>query len=363
MMYPRLLLAQSLLREDGVIFISIDDHEVANLRKMCDEVFGEGNFVAQLVWSAGRKNDSKHVSLSHEYVVCYFRNSLQIKERSIVWREKKEGLADIYEKYEQLKKEFKEDIEAIELGMKRWFKSLQDGNPAKNHRHYSRVDSRGLFFADNISWPGGGGPKYEVLHPVTGKPVKVPSRGWITDQKTMMQWIAEDRVFFGPDENRVPTIKAYLTDRESSVPYSVLYKDGRAASKRLATLMGDKVFENPKDEQVIQRLLEWNQLSEGDIVLDFFSGSASVAHACMLSNVAREDMGIRFVMVQIQEPITTKGKTGSQLKVAENALKLCNTLGVSATICEIGKERIRRAGAKLREEYPEAEVDTGFRVL
>lgn len=104
MMYPRLQLARELLTDDGVIFISIDDNEQANLKLLCDDVFGEGNFVSSLIWSAGRKNDSKHISVSHEYILCYFKSSSYIAENNIIWREKKNGLDDIYAEYEKLKK-------------------------------------------------------------------------------------------------------------------------------------------------------------------------------------------------------------------------------------------------------------------
>lgn len=301
MMYSRLMIARNFLTEDGVIFISIDENEVNTLKSICDEVFGASNFIAELIWSAGRKNDSKHISVSHEYILCYFRDAQYIKEKKIVWREKKQGLDDIYAKYDSLVKQYGDDYAAIERELKAWYKGLPDGHPAKDHSHYSRVDKNGIFFADNISWPGGG-PKYTVLHPITQKPVKVPSRGWLTNEATMKEWIAQGRVEFGKDENGVPTLKSYLKDREMSVPCSVFYKDGRAASKRLATLMGDKVFENPKDEEIIQRLIEFCGTTEGDIVLDFFSGSATTAHALFLANLSQK-IHRKFILVQIPEKI------------------------------------------------------------
>lgn len=270
MIYSRLIVARNFLTEDGVIFISIDENEVNTLKSICDEVFGASNFIAELIWSAGRKNDSKYISVSHEYILAYFRDAQFIRDNKIVWREKKQGLEDIYAKYEALKKEYGGDYKAMEKELKAWYKGLPDGHPAKDHSHYSRIDAQGIFFADNISWPGGGGPKYDILHPITNKPVKIPSRGWLTNEKTMQEWIAQGRVEFGADENGVPTLKSYLKDRELSVPYSVFYKDGRASSKRLATLMGDKVFENPKDEEIIQRLIEFCGTDDGDIVMDFF---------------------------------------------------------------------------------------------
>ena len=363
MLYPRLKIAKNLLTDDGTIFISIDENEVNTLKDICDEIFGRSNFVAELIWAAGRENDSKYISVSHEYILCYFRNSDYIKENKIIWRERKQGLDDIYAEYENLKKIYGTDYEQMTKEMKLWYKNLPDGHPAKDHSHYNKVDGKGVYFPDNISWPGGGGPKYEVLHPVTHKPVKVPSRGWLTNEKTMKEWIEQGRVEFGKDENGVPTLKSYLKDREYTVPYSVFYKDGRAASKRLATLMGDKVFENPKDEEIIERLIEFCGVSDGDYILDFFSGSGTTAHASFLANIMQQK-NRHFILVQIPEEISEKNATSEKSKkVVKSAINLCDNLGVAHTICEIGKERIRRAARKISEDHPYAVFDGGFRVL
>lgn len=347
MLYPRLKIVKNLLTEDGAIFISIDENEVNTLKNICDEIFGRSNFVAELIWAAGRKNDSKYISVSHEYILCYFRNIDYIKENKIIWREKKQGLDDIYAEYELLKKIYGKDYKSMTQELKMWYKNLPDGHPAKDHSHYNRVDDKGVFFPDNISWPGGGGPKYEVLHPVTHKPVKVPSRGWLTNEKTMKEWISQGRVEFGKDENGVPTLKSYLKDREYTVPYSVFYKDGRAASKRLAILLGDKVFENLKDEEIIKRLIEFCDVSDGDYILDFFSGSGTTAHAIFLANVEQKK-NRHFILVQLPEEISEKNATSEKSKkVAKSAMALCDSLGVSHTICEIGKERIRRAAKNI----------------
>lgn len=365
MIYSRLLLTRGLLTEDGVIFISIDENEVNTLKAMCDEVFGAANFIAELIWSAGRKNDSKYISVSHEYILCYFKNMQYIKDHKIVWREKKQGLTDIYAEYDALKKKYGSDCVSIEKELKVWYRALPDGHPAKDHKHYNKVDSHGIFFASDISWPGGGGPKYEVMHPVTKKVVKTPSRGWLTNKETMEQWIKEGRVNFGDDENAVPTIKSYLTEHEYGVPYSVFYQDGRAASKRLATLMGDKVFENPKDEEILKRLIEFCGTDDDDIVLDYFSGSGTTAHALFLANV-EQNKHRKFILVQLPEPIDPQ-KSGSEKakKVAQNAIALLDSIRAPYTICEIGKERIRRAGEKIKADSPltTAGLDVGFRVL
>lgn len=326
MIYSRLLVARTLLSNDGVIFISIDDNEVHHLRKICDEVFGATNFVAELIWAAGRKNDSKLISVSHEYILCYVKSLDVLKEAKTIWREKKEGLEDIYKAYAKINKAHPYDYEEQTRALKAWYRSLPDNHPAKAHRHYSCVDHRGIYFPSDISWPGGGGPTYDLVNPATGIKAMTPSRGWLTNEQTMKEWVQHDLVDFGAPGS-VPTKKSYLTDRETSVPYSVFYKDGRAATQRLMKLLGGKVFENPKDEGILARLLSIGS-DKDSIILDFFSGSATTAHAVMQLNA--EDGGKRkYICVQLPEE-TPEGS------------EACKA-GYS-TICEIGKERIRRAG-------------------
>lgn len=352
MIYPRLKVARDLLAEDGVIFISIDDNEQGNLKKLCDEVFGEDNFIASLIWAAGRKNDSKYISVSHEYMLCYVKSISTLIDSKVLWRERKQGIEDIYAAYEKIKKQYGTDYKAATAALKEWYKGLPDTHAAKNHSHYSCIDAKGIYFPSDISWPGGGGPKYEVLHPVTKKPVRVPNRGWVYPTKERMdEVIALGLVHFGEDETSVPCKKTYLVDGEYTTPYSVFYKDGRASTKRLRTLMEAMVFQNPKDETIIKSLLEFTLTNKDSIILDFFSGSATTAHAVMQLNA--EDGGNRkFIMVQLPE--LTDEKSEAYKAGYKN-------------ICEIGKERIRRAGKKIREENADKEgidkLDTGFRVL
>ena len=356
MMYPRLFLAKNLLQEDGVIFISIDDCEVNNLLALCNEIFGEENFVSQFTWAAGKKNDSKLVSVSHEYILCYVKNKLLLTEKKVTWRRRKKGLDDIYREYNRLKKIHSFDYQKISAELKRWFKELPNDHPAKKHSHYSSVDKRGIYFPDNISWPGGGGPQYEVLHPLTQKPVKVPSRGWMfSTPERMKEIIDDDRVHFGEDENSVPCIKSYLSDREEEVPYSVFYQDGRASTKRLRAIMGGDYFEHPKDEIMLSEIIEFST-EKNSLILDFFAGSATTAHAVLDLN--KEDGGTRkFICVQIPEPTDEKSearKAGYQ------------------TIADIGKERIRRVIEKIKKEQKDnknlfsegqSPQDLGFKVF
>ena len=348
MIYSRLMLARNLLSEDGVIFISIDDNEQANLKKMCDEIFGADNFVATLVWAAGRKNDSKYISVSHEYMLCYVQSLSTLIANHVLWRERKQGIDDIYSEYSKLKKQYRSDYKGATQALKAWYKGLPDTNPAKNHSHYSCIDERGIYFPSDISWPGGGGPKYEVLHPVTHKPVKIPNRGWVYPTKERMdEVIKQGLVHFGEDENSVPCKKTYLAESELTTPYSVFYQDGRASTKRLRNLMGAMVFQNPKDEEIIKSLIEFTLSNNDSIILDFFSGSATTAHAVMQLNA--EDGGSRkFIMVQLPE------ETDEKSEAFKAGYK---------NICEIGKERIRRAAKKIHEDKTDATFDDGFRVL
>lgn len=182
----------------------------------------------------------------------------------------------------------------------------------------------------------------------------------------MQRWIAEGRVNFGGDESYVPTIKSYLSEHEYGVPYSVFYQDGRAASKRLATLMGDKVFENPKDEEIIQRIIQFCGSDDGDIIMDFFSGSATTAHALFLAD-AEQNKHRKFILVQLPETIDPQKEASEKArKVAQNAVNLLDSIGVAHNICEIGKERIRRAAKKIREDVGltlSQDFDGGFRCL
>ena len=341
-------------QQDGAIFVSCDEAEQARLRLAMDDVFGGENFVADMVWAAGRKNDSRLVSISHEYIVCYARDARHLTDQKIEWRQRKKGLEDIYAQYERLKRLHGADYAAMTACMKEWFKGLLDSHPAKAHKHYNHVDARGVFFPADISWPGGGGPMYEVLHPKTRRPVKVPARGWITpDEKKMAQWIEDDRVCFGEDEAKVPTLKAYLKDQEFQAPYSVFYQDGRAATKRLRDLMGGDCFDFPKDETVLQEIVEM-LTADDDLVLDFFAGSGTTGHAVMAQNAV--DGGYRrYVLVQLPEPLNPDNK--SQARAAD----FCDQLSNPRNIAELTKERLRRAARKLKSENPTLSVDLGFR--
>ncbi len=345
MMYPRLILARDLLSEDGVIFISIDENEMVNLQKLCREIFGEQNYAGEIVWKNSSKNDEDYISIQHEYIVAYVKS----KDSNIGdWSEKKEGTDEIFKAFEGFRKKHGNDWQAIHKDALHWYKQFPESNPISNSKHYSWMDERGIYFPADISGPNFGQYVYDVTHPTTGKICKAPASGWRFPEATMQERIAAGLVHFGIDETTVPNNKTYLKDTLYQSIASVKYKDGRVASKKLAALLGANIFNNPKDKGIIQGLISSCAKAEEAIILDFFSGSATTAHAVMKLN-AEDGGNRRFIMVQLPESCEEKSeayKAGYK------------------NICEIGKERIRRAGEKVKEEAGLAgqRLDIGFRV-
>lgn len=314
MMYPRLLLARQLLRDDGVIFVSIDDHEVHNLRRLMDEVFGEENFIASLLWEKGRKNDAKLFSVGHEYIVLYSKNIFFLKDRNVIWREAKPGAADVQQEYLRLREMHGGSDEMVQKGIRDFYKNLPKDHPSKKLSRYGNVDSRGVWRDDNMSWPGGGGPTYDVLHPVTGKPCAVPDGGWrYSTLEKMQEMIGLGVVQFRDDHAESPIRKTYLVRQSMSaedgdqddagiqVAGSYFYRSALQASNQMLSIFGKKVFENPKDHEVIARFIKYTGTQhKDDLVLDFFGGSGTTAQAVLDLNA--QDGGKRkFILVQIPE--------------------------------------------------------------
>lgn len=314
MMYSRLKVARELLREDGVIFISIDDSEQANLKQICDEVFGRENFLAQVIWERAFSpvNLKKHFSESHDYIIAYAKNK---------------------------------DI-AICNGLPR--------NDAANDR-YSNPDNdpRGAWTSGDLSvGPVVDSKVYEIITP-SGRKVLPPSGYcWRLDKNTFEEYLRDNRIWFGEDGSNVPRIKRFLSEVKQGITPMTIWKyedvgHSQDATKRLKELFEDKAyFDYPKPVGLIKRCLQL--YSEKDsVVLDFFSGSATTAHAMMELNV--EDNGHRkFILVQLPE--STEEKSLAYKAGYKN-------------ICEIGKERIRRAGDKIKSEHPDADIDIGFKVF
>ena len=250
MIYPRLKIAKDLLTEDGAILISIDDNEVENLRKVCDEIFGTQNFVAQMIWQQGKKSSGNLMVVNHEYVIVYVKNHTISDTNENSWKQRKEGLDKIYNQYEALKRTYGNDHSKIQVEIRKFFASLQENDPAYNSKHYNYVDEKGLFFADNSCAPDRPESRCHkpLIHPITKKETAVPSLGWRWKEETLDKLVEEGRIYFGSDETSVPKVKKYLKEMEYELPSTVFYKDGRGASKRLESLLEGKLFDFPKDE-------------------------------------------------------------------------------------------------------------------
>ena len=361
MMYPRLFVARQLLREDGFTVVSVDDAEFINLRAAMNEVFGEENFIAVLVWDRNRKNDAKFFSVGHEYMVVYARNRQFLKDSGVVLRASKEGIDDVRKEFDRLRDEHEDDWMMVRKGLKHFFDAMGNDDPRKSLARFGKVGDKGPYRDDgNPSWPGGGGPKYVVPHPTTGKPCKIPSRGWLWPTKQRFdEEYAAGRIVFGPDETTVPSVRSYLFEKTTEVMRSVHYSYAQTAAQEFDGLFdGVRVFDNPKHFMDLSQIVEY-LTSKDDLVVDFFAGACSTAHAVLHGNRAGKSSR-RYVCVQPPEPVTDKTNTG------RNAIRLGLT-----TVAEIGKERIRRVITRLKKEIEgqldfkgdDTVIDLGFRVF
>ena len=396
MLYSRLKLARNLLRHDGVILISIDDNELPNAQKVCGEIFGESNFVANMVWEKGRKNDAKLVSVGHEYILIYAKSLATLRQANTLWRQEKPGAREIWDKYLELRQLHGDDNKLIELHLQQWYASLPKTHPSKKWSRYKQVDANGPWRDHDISWPGGGGPAYDVMHPVTKKPCKVPEDGWrFSKPEEMQRQIRLGLVEFRKDHTEPPFRKAHIRpvpdeladeadiadfdsteDEEqlaTQVRGSYFYKQSQVAVKYLRKLLGAKAFNNPKDHFELAKLIDYITANNPQaIILDFFAGSGSTGHAVMQLNLS--DGGSRqFILVQMPESLDPSKK---EQRVAA---AFCDNIGKPRTIAEITKERLRRAGKELADEQtakatsaqlelipPTSKapnLDVGFRVL
>ncbi|MGI6497604.1 MAG: site-specific DNA-methyltransferase [Oscillospiraceae bacterium] len=317
MIYPRLRVAKDLLTDDGVIFISIDDNEQENLKKLCSEVFGEGNFVAQLIWQRAfsPKNDAKFISNSHDYVLMIAKN-----------------------------------INSFQIGR------LPRTEEANSRYSNPDNDPRGPWMSSDISVKTyNAASDYPITLP-SGRVVEPPTgRCWSLSKNSFLERLQDNRIWFGPDGDGTPRIKRFLSDLkfDGMAPTSIMmFKDvghSQEGAQEVTKLLEAGAFDGPKPVRLLYRLLTLANTEKDSIILDFFSGSATTAHAVMQLNA--EDGGNRkYIMVQIPE------ETYEKSEAYKAGYK---------NICEIGKERIRRAGAKIKEEngLTAQNLDTGFRVL
>jgi adenine-specific DNA-methyltransferase len=319
MITQRLALSRDTLGRDGVILSSIGREEFANLKNAFNEIYGEENWLAELVWEKGRKNDAKFFSVGHDYILVFAKSKAELERRKMVWREEKPGAREILVEYRRLKEKYGEDYEAIQEGIREFYSSLDKGHQSLQYRRYSRVDGNGIWRDIDISWPGGDGPRYDVPHPKTKKPCKVPDRGWAfaTFEKFNL-YVEHGFVEFRADHSDPPMLKRYLNyvstefdpdshhghtptdeDAEEEVSVQVMPSIFRAfqqpAVKRLRDLMGGEIFKNPKDPKVLARLIKYTTDAK-QLVGDFFLGSGSTGEAVF--ELARTNGGRKFLFVE-----------------------------------------------------------------
>lgn len=320
MIYSRIKLAKDLLADNGVLFISIDDGEAANLMKLCNDIMGEVNFVADLIWQKkfSRANDATYFSTMHDHILCYCKSNIVLDNNG--WK-----------------------IGLIPRG---------DEIP----KGYSNPDNdpRGVWTSVILSAKSGSESLlYEIETPSGRKVVPPSGRFWSCSKDTFEKWKADNRIWFGTNGDGTPRKKTFLSEVQQGLrPNTILFQDEvgnnqEAKQETKALFNGLGIFDGPKPVRLLKYLFRIANVDTSDIILDFFSGSATVAHAVMELNA--EDSGQRkFILVQLPE------ETDEKSEAYKAGYK---------NICEIGKERIRRAAKKIAEENPEAKFDGGFRVL
>ena len=340
-MYPRLLLARDLLTSDGVILVSIDDNEQANLKLILDDVFGEEDLVGTIVWKSATENNPTNISIEHEYIVCFARKKESLPS---IWKSHLSDMKNVILEVEAtLLHRYGNDKDAIQREYSTWY--TENKSQLGKLEGYKFCDTGGVYAGSrSVHNPGKRGYYYDVIHPITGKPCTPPLMGYRFPQESMRLLIAQDRIIYGEDENKIIELKQYLRDYEDKLS-SVISLDGRSGANIIRTLFDNiNVFKNPKTPYILEEILSF-VISDNDIVLDFFSGSATTAHAIMNMNVS--DNGNRiYIMVQLPELVK---KDGEGAKAGYR------------TIDQIGMERILRASKKIKEDAPDTTADLGFR--
>lgn len=366
MIYPRLKVAKDILANDGVMFISIDEHEYDNLRKVLVEIFGNPNYIGTIILQTATDNNPGQLKIEHEYVLIVCKNRKALGN----WSALNPKIELIAKEYHTLKEEISSP-ELIQIALRKWIKENKD--LLKGVTHYDNVDSKGVFHDGDIANTVFGGYKYDIIHPKTGKVCKMPEKGYRFPEDTMREMLDNEDIMFGPDENTLPKPKIRIEDARELMR-SVVYEDGRASTKHFEKMMARDIFQNPKSEVIISRFIDFI-CSDNDIVLDFFSGSGTTAESVFISGLNKK---LKFILVQLPEDLdeSIKSANSKAKTTMRNAIAFLDSIGKPHTICEIGKERIRRAGKQVLSEQivnsngglfasndSSHSIDIGFRVL
>ncbi len=285
MLHDRLQAGRSLESPAATLTISIDDAELDHLCQVVRGIYGQQE-LAKLVWDRNRKNDAKYFSVGHEYMLVIARDSSHLRETGVKFREPKEGIVEAEAAYKKIVAEFGEDWEAVRRGWLKWFSGIPVSDPKRRLMRYARVGPRGPYRDDgNISWPGGGGPRYEVVHPTTGKPCKVPSRGWVYPKvERFWEEVESGKIVFGDDEKTSPRIASYLFESEGQVMPSVFYSYAQTVSQEFDPMFGSRVFDNPKNWRDLIRVFRYLAPAKDSWIMDYFAGSGTTAHSVIALN-------------------------------------------------------------------------------
>lgn len=333
MMYPRLFLARNLLSTDGVVFVSIADHELYNLKQIMNEIFGEENWIGTIIWKNSTDNNPTQIAVEHEYVIVYAKNKNNTESE---WKSNISEVRNLLvEKGNELIKKNK-DLMTLKAEYEIWYR--ENKNFLSPLDRYKYIDFDGIYTgSQSVHNPGKEGYRYDVIHPVAGKPCKEPLMGYRFPEDTMKTLLKDEKILFGEDENKIIELKVYAKDFKSKLP-SILELDGRLGSYDLKNLFpkSSRIFNNPKPINFLNEFIPF-VLDENDIIVDFFSGSCSSAHAVLeLNRISGKNR--KFIMVQLPEPTDEK----SEAYKADYK-----------SIADIGKERIRRVIQKIQAELEE----------
>lgn len=299
MLYDRISLAKSLMARDSYFVASIDDCEVSSLYNLLDDQYGRENRVASLVWDRNRKNDAKFVSVGHEYMLVYANDKGLLKAKGTKLRELKSGVSEAQKKFKGMLKKSGGDLALLKSLWDEYLITIKDPETKSVFSKYQKFSEKGPYRDDgNINWPGGGGPRYEVLHPITKKPVKIPKSGWrYPDPNTFWEKYDNGYIAFGDDENKVPGVVYYLFETMYQVMGSVFWSYAQTTNVNFENIIGGRLFDNPKDYLDISRVVAYFSKSE-DLILDYFAGSGTTGHSVISLN--RDDGGKRkYILVEM----------------------------------------------------------------
>ncbi|MGB4781754.1 MAG: site-specific DNA-methyltransferase, partial [Candidatus Methylomirabilis sp.] len=352
MMYPRLKIARSLLRADGTLFVSIDEREYSHLRTMCSEVFGEENILGTVVWKNATDNNPTNIATEHEYVLVIARGRESLEAE---WRSETSDVKDLLVR---VGRDLASRLSGSALtdAYQLWFREHKSElGPLDRYKY---IDGDGIYTgSQSVHNPGREGYRYDVIHPVTKKPCKQPLMGYRFPKETMDELLAEGRILFGEDESKIIELKLYASEYKDKLA-SVFELDGRLGAYDLKADFPDdgKVFSNPKPVRLLSTLLSFLLKDDGDIIMDYFAGSGATGKAVWTLN-ASDTVKRRSILVQLPQPLDP---TDREQKAAAD---FCNKLGKPRNIAELTKERLRRAGKKIKDENPMFAGDLGFRVF